>query len=76
MATKQVENYGDAVMLLYEQIQSMDRLGNLATVKPDVMIAKLVQNQTVMMTSLLILCKELGLEKRNKLIISSEPPKS
>lgn len=75
MSVKKIESLEDICFLLNDQISAMNNVGSLSSLPPQQQVVRLLQNQTVVMTALLIIAKEMGLEKRNKLSIAKEMPK-
>lgn len=68
MAARKIETLEDAAFLLSDQLSAMERLGGLA-MQPAALLPRMVQNQTVMMTAMLLICTELAKEKRAKLSV-------
>lgn len=66
MVARKIETLEDAAFLLSDQLTAMERMGGLA-VNPAMLLPKMVQNQTVMMTAMLLMCTEMAKEKKSKL---------
>lgn len=67
MVARKIETLEDAAFLLSDQLAGMERMGGLA-VNPQMLLTKVVQNQSVIMTALLIVCTEMAKEKKSKLL--------
>lgn len=66
MAARKIETLEDVAFLLSDQLAGMERMGGMV-VNPAMLMPKIVQNQTVMMTALLLICAEMAKEKKAKL---------
>lgn len=66
MVARKIETIEDAAFLLSDQLTAMERMGGMA-VNPAMLMPKIVQNQSVMMTALLLICTEMAAAKKSKL---------
>lgn len=68
MVARKIEKLEDVIFLLNDQLAGLEKMGG-SLVNPPMMMAKMMQNQSVIMTALLLICSEMALEKRAKLVI-------
>lgn len=65
MIARKIESLEDAAFLLNDQLAGMEKMGG-HLVNPVNLMSKMMQNQSVIMTALLLITREMALEKRAK----------